>query len=563
MKLAVKGKLTLLFVLFFIIGVSIIISYSVYTVKKDVMLVASENLVDDLKVTKGLLDREIPGEWSIQDGALYKGTTLMNDNFSIIDEVSELTNNAVTIFQGNTRVATSVLLENGERAVGTQVSPEVEQKTLTEGVTYLGEATVVGRQLVTIYEPITDDSGERIGMLFVGQSAAPYYQMVSQFQFTVVMFAVISVAIMAVIVFIVIQRGVRSLVKITEIAKEVAGGNLQVEKLSVQSKDEIGVLSQSINQMIDNLKRLISEVVSTSEQTAATAEELAASSDVTGDMSSQIAKTVNDLAEASSKQSNEATAILEKMNVTMEEVGNGDTMVQKTLEWAKISSGEAESGNIAINDAIQHLDKVTHTIEFATDSIQKLSKRSEEIGGIITVISDIANQTNLLALNAAIEAARAGEHGKGFAVVATEVRKLAEQSNEAAGQITSLIEDVQSETTVTVNTMESNMEAINSQVNMIQKGGESLNRIVNNVKETESGVELIKQVLTTIKQNAQDVLTSVKEINDTIEISVAATEEAAASSEEQSATVEEIAQSANELAKMSEKLQAELATFKI
>ncbi len=131
-------------------------------------------------------------------------------------------------------------------------------------------------------------------------------------------------------------------------------------------------------------------------------------------------------------------------------------------------------------------------LSYATDSIQKLGKRSEEIGGIITVISDIAEQTNLLALNAAIEAARAGEQGKGFAVVASEVRKLAEQSKQASGQITGLINDIQAETSVTVRTMESNLLAVNEQVMIINKGGEALEEIVDKVIETETGVEHMK-----------------------------------------------------------------------
>ncbi|WP_078553709.1 methyl-accepting chemotaxis protein [Bacillus alkalicellulosilyticus] len=563
MKIGVKGKLTLLFVILFSLMASIISGYSISIVKKDIFIVANNSLQDGLSVSKGLIDYKMPGEWSVQHGKLYKGTTEMNDNFAIVDELSRLTNNAITIFQGDTRVTTSVLLETGERAVGTQVSEQVAKHTLEGGQVFTGEAEVVGQRLVTIYEPITNAAGETIGMLFIGQSAAPYYDMISEFQTTVILFGASALIIIALLVFFMIKRGVKPLEEITNIAREIADGNLKVGEITVRSKDEIGQLSQSINQMTNNLKGLIAEVMSTAEQTAATAEELAASADVTGDMSAQIAKTTNDLAGASEKQSNEAGVILTKVDIAISKVTEGDEVALRTLQRAQMSSTEAEEGNIAINDAIQHLDKVTETIEFATDSIQKLNRRSSEIGGIITVITDIANQTNLLALNAAIEAARAGEHGKGFAVVASEVRQLAEQSNNAANQITSLIGDIQSETTVTVNTMETNLESINQQVNMIQKGGDSLYKIVGNVKETEEGVEVIKQILSEIRNNASDVMSSVKQISETIEIAVAATEEAAASSEEQSATVQEVAGSANELAKIAEKLQNELKIFKL
>ncbi|WP_419095815.1 methyl-accepting chemotaxis protein [Halalkalibacter suaedae] len=315
--------------------------------------------------------------------------------------------------------------------------------------------------------------------------------------------------------------------------------------------------------MSDNLKRLIAGIKDTANQTAATSEELAASADVTGEMSAQIARTTSEIAEGTNDQSEEAASILSAMEVAFSQIERGNELVATSLNKATSSTEEAESGNAAISDAIKHLGKVTHTVEFATESIQKLGSRSVEIGGIITVITDISNQTNLLALNAAIEAARAGEHGKGFSVVATEVRKLAEQSTSAANQITSLIEDIQSETEVTVNTMESNLEAVKEQVSLIEKGGASIQKIVENVKETQNGIYDIKDIFGLIESSTVGVLGSIKSINEIIEASAASTEEAAASTEEQSSTIEEIAASSRDLAKLAQKLQEDLSSFKI
>ncbi len=562
-KLGFKGKLTILFISLFFIASSILVIHSVRTLKQDTLNVANDNLNGALMIAKGLFEEEYPGEWSIQSGDLYKGTVKINDNFDMVDKIKNLTGNVVTIFSGDTRVSTNVELEDGSRAVGTQVSEEVAKETLEAGNTYVGTANVVGKELVTIYEPIKDSSGTIIGMLFVGQSADIYDKMARDFQNQLIIFGLIEMLIIAIIIYLLVGNQIKPLLKVSEVAKEIAKGNLTVDHLKLKSKDEIGELAHSVNSMSDNLKKLITDIKETASQTAATSEELAASADVTGEMSTQIAKTTNEIAQGTNRQSEEANSILREMEKASEEIDRGNELVEITSTKASHSTQEAENGNRAISEAIQHLGRVTQTVEFATQSIQKLGSRSEEIGGIITVISDISNQTNLLALNAAIEAARAGEHGKGFSVVASEVRKLAEESNEAANKITSLIEDIQSETQVTVNTMETNLIEIKEQVTLIEKGGEALHKIVENVKDTENGVLNLKEVLQIINTTSTTVLGSIKNINEIIEVSAAATEEAAASTEEQNATIEEISSNSRELAELAHKLQEKLSSFKV
>lgn len=562
-KLGVKGKLTFWFLLLFLIGSSILIFESVWTIKKEVLHVAEQNLANDLNVAKGLIDEQHPGSWTVSNGDLYKGETKVNDNNEMVDSIGELTNNAVTIFLDDTRVSTNVKDETGTRAIGTKVSDAVADVTLKQGETYIGEAIVVGEKLVTIYEPIKNGSGEIIGMLFVGHSAETYDSMVSSFTNNLILTGVVELIVIVLIMLFIIHRQIQPLRKMTVLSEQIARGDLTGEIIETKLKDEIGDLSQSVNLMSTNLKNLITNVKDTAEQAAATSEELAASADVTGEMSNQIALTTTEIASGVSRQTTEVNNILDNMRITTDRVDSGGEIIEGTLDLAMRSTKEADYGNKAINEAIQHLGKVTSTVEFATESIQKLGSRSEEIGSIITVISDISNQTNLLALNAAIEAARAGENGKGFAVVADEVRKLAEQSNSAANQITTLIEDIQSETKVTVNTMETNLVSVKEQVQLIEKGGESLHKIVENVQETENGVLSVKEIFQELKGYTESVLQSIESMSEVIEASAALSEETAASTEEQSATIEEVAHSAKDLAKIAEKLQEELKQFKL
>ena len=245
--------------------------------------------------------------------------------------------------------------------------------------------------------------------------------------------------------------------------------------------------------MRDYLKKFATTVASSANHVAESSHLLAESAKQTSESANQIGVTMNEVAMGSGSQADQAGHIVKMMEQTVKEVSTSLDKIEVTAKSAMDSTSIARKGEEAINEAIEHLVTVTQTVSDATDSIQKLGNRSEEIGGIITVITGIAEQTNLLALNAAIEAARAGEQGKGFAVVADEVRMLAEQSSLSAGQIKNLISAIQDETSVTVRTMESNLVAMKEQVSLINRGGNALREIVEKVEKTEMDVHQMKR----------------------------------------------------------------------
>ncbi|BAU26044.1 methyl-accepting chemotaxis protein [Aneurinibacillus soli] len=355
----------------------------------------------------------------------------------------------------------------------------------------------------------------------------------------------------------------RPLKLVTGNVKRVSEGDLSLEAVQVANRDEIGELATHFNDMVVKLRQVVSSINASAEQVSATSFQLSEAAQQSGESSAQVAATINDVAEGASQQADQTSTILKIMNTTKEKVEIGNQQALKTLQNASASTTLSHEGNTAIRDAVEHLDTVTETVELATDSIQKLGKRSEEIGNIITVITDISSQTNLLALNAAIEAARAGEHGKGFAVVADEVRKLAEESSKAAGQITELINHIQSETFTTIETMEKNLEAVHHQVHIIERGGDALGRIVKNVEETEKDTKQVQEIFKEIQQNSQEVFTSIQGISLVIEEAAASSQEVAAAAEEQSATVQEIAASSTELSTIAARLKQEVAIFKL
>lgn len=562
MKWTIRKKMNVLILSCILLLTTLLAGINFYIAKTNLLKSADTKLFSDLQLSYHYIDAKIPGEWKIVDNQLYKGDVNMVEKFDIADEIGELTNgNAVSLFQGDTRISTNII-ENGERSIQSKVSDEVANVVLDKKERFLGPADVLGKAHEAAYEPILNGQGEVIGIWSTAVPAAPYLDIATQSAIENIFISVgVAILIIISISFFMQRQIITPINRLSANANELANLNLNVELLSPKGNDEIAELARSFSEMKHRLTDTMRIVASSAHQVADSSHLLAESSHQTSESANQIALTMNDVAIGTTTQSDQSGRIGTMMQETVDEVNRSLGRAEETLTSAVDSTHIARKGEAAINEAIKHLGTVTQTVSYATDSIQKLGRRSEEIGGIITVITGIADQTNLLALNAAIEAARAGDQGKGFAVVATEVRKLAEQSSAAAGQITNLIGDIQAETSVTVRTMESNLEAVEEQVMIINKGGEALKEIVIRVEETENGVHQMKTAFEHVNKNSSDVQHAIQDISSIIEDSAAATQEVAATSEEQYATVEEITASSEELALIADKLRNEVNKF--
>lgn len=209
------------------------------------------------------------------------------------------------------------------------------------------------------------------------------------------------------------------------------------------------------------------------------------------------------------------------------------------------------------------MGKIEATVNSSAQVVTKLGERSKEIGQIVDTISGIAGQTNLLALNAAIEAARAGEQGRGFAVVAEEVRKLAEQSQEAAMKIAELIGEIQGETDNAVLAMNDGTREVKNGTDVVNTAGGAFREIVDLVSEVSRQVEEISQAMEQMAAGSQQVVISVKTSERLSKRSSNEVQSVSAGAEKQLASMEEIASSSQALAKLAEDLQTSVAGFKL
>lgn len=364
---------------------------------------------------------------------------------------------------------------------------------------------------------------------------------------------------------LIIKQITRRLNDIVQFITTIATGDFShdVSEASLADQSEFGDVSRAVAAMNTNIRNLMKQVSHTSEQLAASSEELTASADQSAQASNQVAASVTDVAKGADTQlrlANNANAVVEKMSASIQQVAKNTQVVSASAEKTATT---ANAGEQTIEKAVSQMSTIEEKTTSTARVIGELEEKSQQIGQIVEVISAISGQTNLLALNAAIEAARAGEAGRGFAVVAEEVRKLAEQSQEAAKQITDLISEVQAKTNHAVTFMNDGKREVDSGAAVVGAAGQSFREILQMIREITTQIQGISKAIEDISKGTQHVVDAVQQIDQESKNAAAQTETISAATEEQSASVEEIASASRHLAQMAEGLQAEIRHFKV
>ena len=402
------------------------------------------------------------------------------------------------------------------------------------------------------------------GWLFA--MSVPYdyvFAAVSSLKIVYAVLTLVGLALVLVVCFAFAGRITNPIVALEANARELANGNLSQKNLEVTSRDEIGSLTQAFNTMSDNLRNLIRQMATTSEQVAASSEELTANAQQSADASVHVAETVGDVVGNVAQQLSDIGSAKESVDGVYHDIAEMSAKAKHVTTASNQTAEAAKKGADLMEEAIKKMGAIEQSVLSSSEVVRTLGESSQQIGQIVEAISSIAQQTNLLSLNAAIEAARAGEQGRGFAVVAEEVRKLAAESQESAEQIKERIASIQNETARAVESMQSGTEEVTLGTKAIRDVGEQFEDIMSKVDSINVQMEEINGAVSQVSTGAEQIVTAVDAIDSVSNKTSDSMQTISSATEEQSASNEEIAAASQALANLANKMQEAVGKFRL
>jgi methyl-accepting chemotaxis protein len=417
---------------------------------------------ESLNVSMAMLRHELEplgSAWSVTaDNQMLLGTTKLNGRLDLVDAVKNLSGASVTIFLGDTRIATNIKNPDGSRGIGTKLAAgAAHDAVLRDGRSYSGSTTILGVPYLAVYEPIRNAQAQTIGILFVGVPLDTAEAFMSRITREAVIGGLV-VALLASLGYLwTLRINVRPLQSLAGVMRRIADGALDSAVPFSTRTDQIGEIARALLQLRD-----------ASAHARALEQEATARATAEAEKHAALVGMVDRIEDETTRAINEVGARTAAMTATAEEMSASAARTGGSAQSAATASGQALANAQTVASAAEELSASIHEISSQVaqssaivaravtagsetrETIEALNEQVGRIGAVADMIGEIAAKTNLLALNATIEAARAGEAGKGFAVVASEVKALATQTAHSTQEIAQHIAQVRSATGVSV-----------------------------------------------------------------------------------------------------------------
>jgi methyl-accepting chemotaxis protein len=367
-----------------------------------------------------------------------------------------------------------------------------------------------GEQMWDLSAPVLVN-GRHWGAFRIGFSMEKTDRKIAALQVQIIGAMAIMLLVASITIYMVVSRSIRPLLRLTEAARRIAGGNLE-EAVPVESRDEIGTLAEAFNTMTTVIVRNLKGEIEKSNRLVVSIKEAVVH------LSSSASEMMAISAQQSSGVTEQASAVQE-VTTTSEEIAITAKQITENARTVEAMAEETSQSSLAgtsdVANATDGMTRLKNQVQSIAQSMLQLGDNSQKIGGIVEIIDEISDQTNLLALNAAIEAAGAGEAGKRFAIVAQEVRRLAERTVDATRQIKGLIEEIQKATNSTIMVTEEGTKAVDSAAALVDKVQLSFGNIIRMVAETARAakeISLSTQQQTSACEQMAETMTEVRDV---------------------------------------------------
>ena len=499
---------------------------------------------------------------------LYKGDVDVTKFTDLADELKAVGNTDITVFYGKTRYMTSILDDSGQRTIRTDADdPNVIENVLNKGQDYFNTDVLVrGNTYFGYYVPLRDQAtGQVIGIVSAIIPNADAKAQINGILYTIAAI-VVGIIVVAVIIVLIVVGG------LSKKLKACIGGLRQLSEGKLNflfgdellgGTDEIGEICRTVKKVREELKVIVGEIKDVGSHLLEESQVLSAKTDDTSDHVSQMERAIGEIAIGATNQAQETQDASENI-ITM---GN---MIEETVDELGSLSESAQSmkqrGEAAI-EALRELQatnkKTSSSIDIIYEQTNMTNESAQKIKEATALITDIASETNLLSLNASIEAARAGEQGRGFAVVAAQIQKLAEQSNESAKQIESIILSLIADSDRAVSTMNEVKEVMEQQSENVANTNTQVNNLLQDVEESLAGIEEVVTKTNRINDVRSSVVDTVQSLSAIAQENAASSQQTSASVTEINSIVSDIAVNSSDLKDIAHELDESIAIFEM